>query len=98
MSRCSASSRSGATHPELDLRRRVSTDPVGLAVLAAYALGRSSSRPDAAPVHRPRRLDVPADRGASGMFELIRALGLYNNLLALTLSYMIFTCRSRSGC
>ena len=27
----------------------------------------------------------------SGMFELIRAIGLYNNLLALTLSYMIFT-------
>src|ERR671918_465484 len=27
----------------------------------------------------------------SGMFELIRSLGLYNNLLALTLSYMIFT-------
>ena len=27
----------------------------------------------------------------SGMFELIRAMGLYNNLLALTLSYMIFT-------
>jgi trehalose/maltose transport system permease protein len=25
------------------------------------------------------------------MFELVRALGLYNNLLALTLSYMIFT-------
>jgi trehalose/maltose transport system permease protein len=27
----------------------------------------------------------------SGMFELIRSLGLYNNLLSLTLSYMIFT-------
>jgi trehalose/maltose transport system permease protein len=27
----------------------------------------------------------------SGMFELIRALGLYNNLLSLVLSYMIFT-------
>ena len=27
----------------------------------------------------------------SGMFELIRALGLYNHLLSLTLSYLIFT-------
>ena len=27
----------------------------------------------------------------SGMFELIRRLGLYNNLLGLILSYMIFT-------
>ena len=27
----------------------------------------------------------------SGMFELVRWLGLYNNLLALILSYMIFT-------
>jgi trehalose/maltose transport system permease protein len=27
----------------------------------------------------------------SGMFELIRAFGLYNNLLSLTLSYMTFT-------
>jgi trehalose/maltose transport system permease protein len=27
----------------------------------------------------------------SGMFELIRALGLYNNLAGLTLSYMVFT-------
>lgn len=27
----------------------------------------------------------------SGMFELIRALGLYNNLLGLVISYMIFT-------
>jgi trehalose/maltose transport system permease protein len=27
----------------------------------------------------------------SGMFELIRTLGLYNNLLSLSLSYLIFT-------
>jgi trehalose/maltose transport system permease protein len=27
----------------------------------------------------------------AGMFELVRAFGLYNNLLSLTLSYMIFT-------
>jgi len=27
----------------------------------------------------------------SGMFELVRAFGLYNNLFSLTLSYMIFT-------
>jgi trehalose/maltose transport system permease protein len=63
-----------------------------LAVAAAYALGRIQ--------FGGRRLLLftilgvsmfPQIAVLSGMFELVRALGLYNNLLALTLSYMIFT-------
>ena len=65
---------------------------LALAVLAAYALGRIP--------FRGRRLLLftilgvsmfPQIAVLSGMFELIRALGLYNNLLSLVLSYMIFT-------
>jgi trehalose/maltose transport system permease protein len=65
---------------------------LALAVPAAYALGRVS--------FRGRRLLLftilgvsmfPQIAVLSGMFELVRALGLYNNLLSLTLSYMIFT-------
>jgi trehalose/maltose transport system permease protein len=63
-----------------------------LAVAAAYALGRIRFR------GRTTLLVVvlgvsmfPQIAVLSGMFELIRSLGLYNNLLALTLSYMIFT-------
>jgi trehalose/maltose transport system permease protein len=63
-----------------------------LAVAAAYALGRIRFR------GRTTLLIVvlgvsmfPQIAVLSGMFELIRSLGLYNNLLALTLSYMIFT-------
>jgi trehalose/maltose transport system permease protein len=63
-----------------------------LAVAAAYALGRIN--------FTGRRLLLftilgvsmfPQIAVLSGMFELVRAMGLYNNLLALTLSYMIFT-------
>jgi trehalose/maltose transport system permease protein len=65
---------------------------LALAVAAAYALGRIQ--------FRGRRLLLfvilgvsmfPQIAVLSGMFELVRALGLYNNLLSLTLSYMIFT-------
>jgi trehalose/maltose transport system permease protein len=63
-----------------------------LAVAAAYALGRIQFR------GRTTLLIVvlgvsmfPQIAVLSGMFELIRSMGLYNNLLALTLSYMIFT-------
>jgi trehalose/maltose transport system permease protein len=65
---------------------------LGLAVLAAYALGRIRFRG-----RTPLLLVVlgvsmfPQIAVLSGMFELIRVLGLYNNLAALTLSYMIFT-------
>ena len=65
---------------------------LALAVLAAYALARVA--------FRGRRLLLftilgvsmfPQIAVLSGMFELIRTLGLYNNLLSLVLSYMIFT-------
>ncbi len=64
---------------------------LSLAVLAAYALGRIA--------FRGRRLLLftilgvsmfPQIAVLSGMFELVRWLGLYNNLLSLVLSYMIF--------
>ena len=65
---------------------------LSLAVAAAYALGRIQFR------GRTTLLIVvlgvsmfPQIAVLSGMFELIRYLGLYNNLLSLTLSYMIFT-------
>ncbi|NMJ41417.1 carbohydrate ABC transporter permease [Roseomonas sp. JC162] len=63
-----------------------------IGLTAGYALGRTS--------FRGRRLLLatilavsmfPQVAVLSGMFELIRVLGLYDNLLALTLSYMIFT-------
>ncbi len=65
---------------------------LSLSVLAAYALGRIQ--------FRGRRLLLftilgvsmfPQIAVLSGMFELVRSLGLYNNLLSLVLSYMIFT-------
>ena len=65
---------------------------LALAVAAAYALGRIQFRG-----RRPLLFMIlgvsmfPQVAVLSGMFELVRYLGLYNNLLALTLSYMIFT-------
>lgn len=63
-----------------------------LSVTAAYALGRIRFR------GRNTILVIilgvsmfPQVAVLSGMFELIRLLGLYNNLLGLTLSYLIFT-------
>jgi trehalose/maltose transport system permease protein len=65
---------------------------LALAVAAAYALGRVQ--------FRGRRMLLfvilgvsmfPQVAVLSGMFELIRSLGLYNHLPALTLSYLIFT-------
>jgi trehalose/maltose transport system permease protein len=63
-----------------------------LALAAAYALGRVPFR------GRPFLLVVvlgvsmfPQVAVLSGLFELIRALGLYNNLISLTFSYLIFT-------
>jgi trehalose/maltose transport system permease protein len=65
---------------------------LALALTAAYALGRVT-------FHGRIFLLVvllgvsmfPQVAVLSGLFELIRALGLYNNLLALTFSYLIFT-------
>ena len=65
---------------------------LALAVAAAYAMGRIQFRG-----RRPLLFMIlgvsmfPQVAVLSGMFELVRYLGLYNNLLSLTLSYMIFT-------
>jgi trehalose/maltose transport system permease protein len=65
---------------------------LGLAVLAAYALGRIQFRGRLALLFTILGVSMfPQIAVLSGMFELIRTLGLYNNLLSLTLSYMIFT-------
>ena len=65
---------------------------LGLAVLAAYALGRIRFRGRTMLLFVVLGVSMfPQIAVLSGMFELIRALGLYNDLPALTLSYMIFT-------
>jgi len=65
---------------------------LGLAVLAAYALGRIRFRGRTTLLFVVLGVSMfPQIAVLSGMFELIRWLGLYNNLPALTLSYMIFT-------
>jgi trehalose/maltose transport system permease protein len=63
-----------------------------LAVAAAYALGRIHFRGRTLLLLTILAVSMfPQIAVLSGMFELINRLGLYNNLLALTLSYMIFT-------
>src|ERR671919_1911519 len=63
-----------------------------LAVLAAYALGRIRFRGRMPLLFTILGVSMfPQIAVLSGMFELVRAFGLYNNLLSLTLSYMIFT-------
>jgi trehalose/maltose transport system permease protein len=63
-----------------------------LAVAAAYALGRIRFRGRKVLLLTVLGVSMfPQIAVLSGMFELIRSLGLYNNLLSLTLSYMIFT-------
>jgi trehalose/maltose transport system permease protein len=65
---------------------------LSLAVAAAYALGRIQFRGRTLLLFVVLGVSMfPQIAVLSGMFELIRAMGLYNNLLALTLSYMIFT-------
>jgi trehalose/maltose transport system permease protein len=65
---------------------------LSLAVAAAYALGRIQFRGRTTLLFVVLGVSMfPQIAVLSGMFELIRALGLYNNLLSLTLSYMIFT-------
>ncbi|MEK0085667.1 carbohydrate ABC transporter permease [Benzoatithermus flavus] len=63
-----------------------------LAVSASYALGRIHFRGRTLLLLTILGVSMfPQIAVLSGMFELINRLGLYNNLLALTLSYMIFT-------
>jgi trehalose/maltose transport system permease protein len=65
---------------------------LSLAVAAAYALGRIQFRGRTMLLFVVLGVSMfPQIAVLSGMFELIRAMGLYNNLFALTLSYMIFT-------
>jgi len=65
---------------------------LSLAVAASYALGRIQFRGRTILLFTILGVSMfPQIAVLSGMFELVRALGLYNNLLSLTLSYMIFT-------
>lgn len=65
---------------------------LALAVAAAYALGRIQFRGRSVLLFTILGVSMfPQIAVLSGMFELVRALGLYNRLPALTLSYMIFT-------
>jgi trehalose/maltose transport system permease protein len=65
---------------------------LALAVAAAYALGRIQFRGRTILLFTILGVSMfPQIAVLSGMFELVRALGLYNNLLSLTLSYMIVT-------
>jgi len=60
--------------------------------LAAYALGRLRFRGRGALLAAILAVSMfPQVAILSGMFELIRTLGLYNRLPALTLSYLVFT-------
>ncbi|UEM19251.1 carbohydrate ABC transporter permease [Skermanella mucosa] len=63
-----------------------------LAVTASYSLGRVRFRGRTTLLLVVLSVSMfPQVAVLSGMFELIRWLGLYNNLLGLILSYMIFT-------
>jgi trehalose/maltose transport system permease protein len=63
-----------------------------LALTASWALGRVQFRGRGLLLVAVLSVSMfPQVAVLSGMFELVRAFGLYNNLLALTLSYMIFT-------
>jgi trehalose/maltose transport system permease protein len=65
---------------------------LSLAVAAAYALGRIQFRGRTLLLMTILGVSMfPQIAVLSGMFELVSWLGIYNNLLALTLSYMIFT-------
>mgnify|MGYP002713949230 CR=1 FL=1 len=65
---------------------------LALAVAAAFALGRIQFRGRTLLLLTILGVSMfPQIAVLSGMFELVSWMGLYNNLLALTLSYMIFT-------
>jgi trehalose/maltose transport system permease protein len=65
---------------------------LSLAVAAAYALGRIRFRGRTLLLLTILGVSMfPQIAVLSGMFELVTWLGIYNNLLSLTLSYMIFT-------
>lgn len=63
-----------------------------LAFTAAYALGRVAFRGRSLLLVTVLGVSMfPQVAVLSGLFELIRALGLYNNLMSLIFSYLIFT-------
>jgi trehalose/maltose transport system permease protein len=65
---------------------------LALAATAAFALGRVTFRGRTALLLVILGVSMfPQVAVLSGLFELIRAFGLYNNLLGLTFSYLIFT-------
>ncbi len=65
---------------------------LALALTAAYALGRMRFRGRGLLLATILGVSMfPQVAVLSGMFELIRSLGLYNNIAALVLSYLIFT-------
>lgn len=65
---------------------------MSLAVAAAYAIARIQFRGRLLLMFVILGVSMfPQIAVLSGMFELINSLGLYNNLLALSLSYLIFT-------
>jgi trehalose/maltose transport system permease protein len=65
---------------------------LGLSLIAAYALARVRFRGRSVLLLTILGVSMfPQIAVLSGMFELIRRLGLYNSLLGLALSYLIFT-------
>ena len=82
-----------AEHPELGRGvGRGGGVSLFLALTASYALGRVQFRGRSTLLMVVLGVSMfPQVAVLSGMFELIRWLGLYNNLLGLILSYMIFT-------
>lgn len=65
---------------------------LALAVAAAYALGRIEFRGRMTLLYAVLGVSMfPQIAVLSGMFELVRAFGLYDNLLALVFAYLIFT-------
>src|SRR5690606_3125216 len=65
---------------------------LGLGSGAAFALGRGRFRGRTTLLLTILGVSMfPQVAVLSGMFELVRGLGLYNNLLSLVLSYLIFT-------
>lgn len=70
----------------------VVTLSLALGLTAAYALGRVRFRGRKTLLYTILAVSMfPQVAVLSGLFELIRVLGLYNNLAGLILSYMIFT-------
>ena len=70
----------------------VVTVSLGLALLAAYPLSRIPFKGRSTLLFVILGVSMfPQVAVLSGMFELVRTLGLYNSLLSLVLSYMIFS-------